>query len=109
MSTLFGAVAFLVKLYADSGYQGPKFQDGLAAPLPPHQREDRPTIRYREVRGVTQTLDRRKNHRMAQPMSPLGQGLGMPQPQRSCVPALGFRPPDGQKALSNPNMIPDGL
>ena len=31
MSTLFGAVPFLVKLYADSGYQGPKFQDGLAA------------------------------------------------------------------------------
>jgi hypothetical protein len=29
--------------------------------------------------------------------------------ERSCVPALGFRPPDGQKALSNPNMIADGL
>ena len=31
MSTLFGVFPFLVKLYADSGYQGPKFQDGLAA------------------------------------------------------------------------------
>ena len=31
MSTLFGAFPFLSKLYADSGYQGPKFQDGLAA------------------------------------------------------------------------------
>ncbi len=31
MSTLFGAFPFLLKLYADSGYQGPKFQDGLAA------------------------------------------------------------------------------
>ena len=29
MSTLFGAFPFLLKLYADSGYQGPKFQDGL--------------------------------------------------------------------------------
>ena len=31
MSTLFGCYPFLLKLYADSGYQGPKFQEGLAA------------------------------------------------------------------------------
>jgi transposase len=31
MSTVFGAFPFLLKLYADSGYQGPKFQQGLAA------------------------------------------------------------------------------
>ena len=29
MSTLFGAYPFLLKLYADSGYQGPKFQQAL--------------------------------------------------------------------------------
>src|SRR5262245_40999677 len=29
MSTLFGMFPFLLKLYADSGYQGPKFQLGL--------------------------------------------------------------------------------
>jgi transposase len=28
MSTLFGLYPFLLKLYADSGYQGPKFQQG---------------------------------------------------------------------------------
>jgi transposase len=31
MSTLFGMFPFLLKLYADSGYQGPKFQQGLGA------------------------------------------------------------------------------
>ncbi len=31
MSTVFGAFPFLLKLYADSGYQGTKFQGGLAA------------------------------------------------------------------------------
>ena len=31
MGTLFGLYPFLLKLYADSGYQGPKFQDGLKA------------------------------------------------------------------------------
>ncbi len=29
MSTLFGLYPFLLKLYADSGYQGPKFQEGM--------------------------------------------------------------------------------
>jgi transposase len=29
MSSLFGLLPFLLKLYADSGYQGPKFQAGL--------------------------------------------------------------------------------
>jgi transposase len=31
MSTMFGLFPFLLKLYADSGYQGPKFKEGLAA------------------------------------------------------------------------------
>ena len=31
MGTLFGLYPFLLKLYADTGYQGPKFQDGLKA------------------------------------------------------------------------------
>ena len=29
MSTLFGLYPFLLKLYADGGYQGPQFRDGL--------------------------------------------------------------------------------
>jgi len=31
MGALFGLFAFLLKLYADAGYQGPKFQQGLQA------------------------------------------------------------------------------
>ncbi len=30
MASLFGMYPFLLKLYADAGYQGPKFQTGLA-------------------------------------------------------------------------------
>lgn len=30
MATLFGLHPFLLKLYADAGYQGPKFRQGLA-------------------------------------------------------------------------------
>ena len=29
MTTLFGLYPFLLKLYADGGYQGPRFQSGL--------------------------------------------------------------------------------
>jgi transposase len=29
MTVMFGLFPFLLKLYADSGYQGPKFQEGL--------------------------------------------------------------------------------
>jgi transposase len=29
MATLFGLYPFLLKLYADGGYQGPQFQEGL--------------------------------------------------------------------------------
>ena len=30
MSSLFGAFPFLLRLYADSGYQGPKFREGVS-------------------------------------------------------------------------------
>jgi transposase len=34
LSTLFGLYPFLRKLFADAGYQGPKFANGAAAALP---------------------------------------------------------------------------
>jgi hypothetical protein len=34
MGALFGLFPFLMKLYADSGYQGPKFQRSSSAPTP---------------------------------------------------------------------------
>jgi transposase len=33
MGTLFGLYPFLIKLYADAGYQGPKFQAGITKVL----------------------------------------------------------------------------
>jgi transposase len=33
MRTLFGLFPFLLKLYADAGYQGPKFQAGMRSAL----------------------------------------------------------------------------
>ena len=100
--TLFGLFPFLLKLYADSGYQGPKFQPGLASRLRQINVEIVKRSDVGKVRRAAQALDRRTHHRLAQPMSPAGQGLGVPQPQRACLPALGVHPADGPKALSNP-------
>jgi hypothetical protein len=92
MSSLFGLYPFLLKLYADGGYQGNKFRDGLAGVC--KQVNDR---------------DRRAHHRLAQLLPPTGQGLGVPQPQRSCFPPMGLHPPHAPKALPNQKLIPDGL
>jgi hypothetical protein len=55
MATLFGLYPFLLKLYADSGYQGPKFRQGMQQ-VSPAVRE---VVRWPEKvsdfwRGVTE-------------------------------------------------------
>jgi hypothetical protein len=40
---------------------------------------------------------------------PPGKGLGVPEPKRSGIPTLGVGSTDGQKALSEQQMISDGL
>ncbi len=102
---LFGLFPFLLKLYAGSGYQGPKFKSGLR----PIECGDRHALRHRQVRGATQAVDRRAYNRLAQPVSPTGQRPGMSQPQRARIPTLGVRPDDGTKALSERHMISDRL
>jgi transposase len=49
------------------------------------------------------------DHRLAQPLLPTGQGLGVLEPQRAGISTLGLGPPHGQKALSSNNMIHDRL
>ncbi len=100
MGALFGLYPFLLKLYADSGYQGAKFRDGLARACAQVNVEIVKRFRPPQVRRPAQTLDRRTHHRLAQPMPPTGQRLAMSQPLWSCVPEMGVRPPHAAKALS---------
>ena len=100
MASLFGLYPFLLKLYADGGYQGPQFQAGLCPRHDAGQPGDREAVRYREgIRGFAKTLDRRADHRMAEPVQETGQGLGVLEPQRPCIPALGLHPSHAAKAL----------
>ena len=62
MATLFGLYPFLLKLYADSGYQGPKFTQGLRQGLPTPRRRDRQAERRGQVRRPAEAVDCRANH-----------------------------------------------
>src|SRR6201995_5629715 len=88
MATLFGMYPFLLKLYADAGYQGPKFQQGLARVCRQVNVEIVPALRQRQIRRATQALDRRAHHRLAEPMPTPEQRLGVSQPKRAGIPAL---------------------
>ena len=77
MATLFGMYPFLLKLYADGGYQGPKFQNGLRR-VCRRSTSRSSTLRHRQIRRAAQAVDRRTHHRVAQPMPPARQGLGVP-------------------------------
>jgi hypothetical protein len=72
MASLFGAFPFLVKLYADAGYQGPEFEraEARSRARRPH---DRQTSRSSQrLRRSAQALDRRTHPRLARPLLQAG-------------------------------------
>ena len=109
MATLFGLFPFLLKLYADGGYQGPIFQAALRKILRQVDVEIVKRSDRKGLRRAAQALDRRTHHRLAQPLPPPRQGLGVPQPQGPRLPAPRLHPPHAAKALSENIMIPDRL
>ena len=87
MASLFGAFPFLVKLYADGGYQGPEFQRAMKRIL---ARVDLEIVKRlghaKGFRRSAQALDRRTHPRLAWPLPQTRQGSGMPQPQGAGLP-----------------------
>jgi hypothetical protein len=109
MATLFGMYPFLLRLYADSGYQGPKFQRELKRVCRAVNVE---IVRRSETRKfvvlpkrwiVERTIGWLNRCRR------LAEDWGVPEPQRACLPALGFSPDNGPKALPTQRMFLDGL
>jgi hypothetical protein len=109
MASLFGAFPFLIKLYADGGYQGPEFQSAMKRILA------RVTVeivkRSDQATGfvAAQALDRRTHLRMARPLPKTGQGLGMPQQQGARLSAPGLHPPHAAKTMQSRIMFSDRL
>ena len=114
MAALLGLYPFLLKLYADTGYQGPKFQLGLARAC----REVKVEIVRRCDTGKFVVLpervrrsapNRRTHHRLAEPLPAPEQGLGVPEPKRPRLPALGVGSIDAAKALPVMDMVLGGF
>jgi hypothetical protein len=109
MSTLLGLCPFLLKLYANSGYQGPKFQQALRCVrsqinVEIVKRSDVSEFVVLPERWIVEQTIAWLSH-----CRRLAKGLGMPQSNRSRIPALGLRPADAPKAMPDILMIPDGL
>ncbi len=80
MATLFGLYPFLVKLYADGGYQGALFRTALETIMAQAVNVEI-VKRSDQSQGLSscQTMDRRANFRLARTMPKAREGLGMPQ------------------------------
>lgn len=98
---------FLLKIYADSGYQGTKFQDGLAAVC----RQINVEIVKRSNTGKLVVLPKRRIvertiawlnrcRRLAKDWERLNRNA-------LAFPALGLHSPHGPNALSDQDMIPE--
>ena len=62
-----------------------------------------------QVRRAAQALDRGTHHRVAEPLPTPGKGLGVPQPKRAGIPAVGISSAHAAKALQRLKMILDRL
>ena len=110
MATLFGLYPFLLKLYADGGYQGPTFQERLRRVLKRVNIEIvKRSDQAQRLRRSAQALDRRANLRMARKMPPPRQGLGMLQSQSTRIPQTRLHPPYATKAMQSIVIFPDKL
>ena len=110
MASLFGAFPFLIKLYADGGYQGPEFQSAVKRILARVnveivKRSDQAT----GFVALPKALDRRTHLRLARPLPTTGQGLGMSQPQGARLPAPRLHPPHAAKTMQSRMMFSDRL
>ena len=110
LGTLFGLYPFLLKLYADGGYQGPEFRSVRERRPLSGRGRDRQAIRSGQgFRCIAQTLGGRENARLAESLPPLEQGLGEPQSQGEGISNDGIHPLHGQEAMPGLAMFPDRL
>ena len=109
LGTLFGLYPFLLKLYANGGYQGPEIRASVKAVL--SQVDVEIVRRSDQAKGfvVFPNAGCRENTRLADPLPSVEQGFGEPQPQGAGVPADRFHSLHGQKAMPGLARFPDRL
>ena len=110
MASLFGLYPFLLKLYADGGYQGPQFQAGLCRVMKQVSVE---IVKRSDTAKAFVVLPKRwivertiawlnRCRRLAKDWECLNRNA-------SGIPTLGLHPAHAAKALQENEMIPDEL
>ena len=110
MATLFGLYPFLMKLYADGGYQGPLFRRAVAKVLARVNVEI--VKRSDHARGfvlLPKAVGCRTNLRMARTVQASRQRLGEPQPKSTRISAPRFNQAHAQKVMQSRMISPDRL
>ena len=108
MASLFGLLPFLLKLNADSGYTGPKFQQGLKQVCGQINVE----IVKRRMRAGSSCCPSAgswSGPSVAHSLEATGQGLGVPEPECAGILAMGVDQTHGPKIMSGHNLILDSL
>ena len=97
MATLFGLYPFLLRLYADGGYQGPLFRRAMA----------------KIMAQVNVEIVKRSDHAKGFIVLPkrwvTGQGLGKSQPPRPRIPTSRVDQAHAEKAMQSNMIFPDRL
>ena len=107
MATLFGLYPFLLRLYADGGYQGRLFRRAMAKIMAQVNVEI--VKRSDHAKGFI-VLPRSSAHvRVAWTMQAPGQGLGKSQPPRPRIPTPRVDQAHAEKAMQSNMIFPDGL
>ena len=110
MATLFGLYPFLLKLYADGGYQGAGFQGALRNIL---KRVNVEIVKRSDQAGRFVVLPKRwlveRTFAWLGRCRRLAKDWGMSQPQGARLPQARFHSPHAAKAMQSKIMFPDRL
>src|ERR1700693_375044 len=102
MATMFGMYPFLLKLYADGGYQGPLFRAALKKIMAQVNVEIvKRSDQSEGLRCPAEAMGGRANFRLARTMPKARQGLGKSQPQGARFPAPRLHQAYVEKAMQS--------
>ena len=108
MATMFGLYPFLLKLYADGGYQGPAFRRAVRKIMAQVNVEI--VKRSDHAKGfvvLAKAMGRRTHIRMARTLPTARQGLGKSQSKGARVPAPRLHQAHVEKAMQSRMISPD--
>jgi hypothetical protein len=110
MATMFGLYPFLMKLYADGGYQGPLFRRAVAKNNGAGECGDRQAFRSRKrICCPSEAVGRRTNVRMARAVQASCQRLGESQSKSARISAPRFNQTHAEKTMQSSMISPDRL